>query len=90
MLPLLVHKIFTFYINGVLNCIQLQGQRVYSQKPYIQLIVHELLCGLNIVRKKVVFNNFLFKFQLTLGQYKISAYSLAYTIYCTSTNSPFS
>ena len=30
MLPFLVHKIFTFYVNGVLNCInvQLQGQRV--------------------------------------------------------------
>jgi len=29
MLPFLVHKILTFYINGVLNCnVQLQGQRV--------------------------------------------------------------
>ena len=29
MLPFLVHKIFTFYVNGVLNCkVQLQGQRV--------------------------------------------------------------
>jgi len=29
MLPFLVHKIFTLYINGVLNLnVQLQGQRV--------------------------------------------------------------
>jgi hypothetical protein len=33
MLPFLVHKIFTFYINGVLNCkFQLQGQRVKVKK----------------------------------------------------------
>ena len=36
MLPFLVQKIFTFYVNGVLNCnVQLQGRRVNSHVPRI-------------------------------------------------------